>query len=66
TVSKSAVAKLYQQTSPVKETGNVNKELPLQDQVAALSKAGKSVEEIAKLLEKGKTEIELMIKFHHE
>ncbi|MET1015097.1 MAG: hypothetical protein ABWX61_11415 [Paenisporosarcina sp.] len=66
TVSKSAVAKLYQQTSPVKETVNVNKEIPLQDQVATLSKAGKSVEEIAKLLEKGKTEIELMIKFHHE
>lgn len=66
TVSKSAVAKLYQQSSPVKDIVEVKSEPSPQDQVLALSKAGKSIEEIAKLLGKGKTEIELMLKFHHE
>jgi hypothetical protein len=66
TVSKSAVAKLYQQSSPYKEPLKVKKELSLHYQVVALSNAGKSIEEIAKLLDKGKTEIELMLKFHHE
>lgn len=66
TVSKSAVAKLYQQSLPVKETVVDKTELSPQDHVLALSNAGKSIEEIAKLLGKGKTEIELMLKFHHE
>lgn len=66
TVSKSAVAKLYQQASPVKETVESKNELTPQNQVLALSNAGKSIEEIAKQLGKGKTEIELMLKFHHE
>jgi len=66
TVSKSAVAKLYQQASPVKETVESESELSPQNQVLALSNAGKSIEEIAKQLGKGKTEIELMLKFHHE
>lgn len=65
-VSKSAVAKLYQQASPVKETIEDKTELSPQNQVLALSNAGKSIEEIARLLGKGKTEIELMLKFHHE
>ena len=66
TVSKSAVAKLYQQASPVKETVESKNELTPQNQVLALSNAGKSIEEIAKQLGKGKTEIELMLKFHNE
>lgn len=66
TVSKSAVAKLYQQASPVKETVESKTDLSPQNQVLALSNAGKSIEEIAKQLGKGKTEIELMLKFHHQ
>ena len=66
TVSKSAVAKLYQKTSSGKESVRMDKEISIQDQVVTLSNAGKTIEEIAKLLGKGKTEIELMLKFHHE
>ena len=36
----------------------------LLEQVEYLLEKGMSVEEIAKKLEKGKTEIELMLKFH--
>lgn len=40
------------------------KELTFEEQVVHLSKQGKTVEEIAKQLQKGKTEIELLLKFH--
>lgn len=39
-------------------------ELTFEEQVVQLSKQGKTVEEIAKKLQKGKTEIELLLKFH--
>ena len=39
-------------------------ELTFEEQVIRLSKQGKSVGEIAKQLQKGKTEIELLLKFH--
>lgn len=40
------------------------KERTFEEQVVQLSKQGKSVEEIAKQLQKGKTEIELLLKFY--
>ena len=40
------------------------KEHTFEDQVVQLSKEGKNIEEIAKELQKGKTEIELLLKFH--
>lgn len=40
------------------------KERTFEEQVVQLSKQGKGVEEIAKQLQKGKTEIELLLKFH--
>ena len=40
------------------------KERTFEEQVTQLSKEGKTVEEIAKQLQKGKTEIELLLKFH--
>lgn len=41
------------------------KELTMEQQALNLAKQGKSTEEIAKQLQKGKTEIELLLKFHH-
>ena len=40
------------------------KERTFEEQVVRLSKQGKTVEEIAQKLQKGKTEIELLLKFH--
>ncbi|MGE7917887.1 hypothetical protein ACQKM9_02925 [Viridibacillus sp. NPDC093762] len=40
-------------------------ELSLEDQVRELYSKGRSIEEIAKTLQKGKTEIELILKFKH-
>lgn len=40
------------------------KERTFEEKVVQLSKEGKNVEEIAKQLQKGKTEIELLLKFH--
>ncbi|AWE09222.1 hypothetical protein DCE79_04520 [Lysinibacillus sp. 2017] len=42
----------------------VKKEQTYEQQVVALYKEGNSIEEIAKLMQRGKTEIELLIKFH--
>lgn len=41
------------------------KPLTLEQQAIKLSKQGKTSEEIAKQLQKGKTEIELLLKFHN-
>ncbi len=41
------------------------KPLTIEQQAVELAKKGKTVEEIAKQLQKGKTEIELLLKFHH-
>ncbi|MGE7693523.1 hypothetical protein ACQKNC_05295 [Lysinibacillus sp. NPDC094177] len=41
------------------------KPLTMEQQVVELAKQGKTPEEIAKQLQKGKTEIELLLKFHH-
>ena len=43
---------------------NRQKEEKVEDQVLQLKKDGYNVEEIAKKLKKGKTEIELLLKFH--
>ncbi|MFJ3387254.1 MULTISPECIES: hypothetical protein [Lysinibacillus] len=41
------------------------KPLTIEQQAVELAKQGKTAEEIAKQLQKGKTEIELLLKFHH-
>ncbi|MCY9545760.1 hypothetical protein [Lysinibacillus xylanilyticus] len=41
------------------------KPLTIEQQAIELAKQGKTAEEIAKKLQKGKTEIELLLKFHH-
>ncbi|MFJ6207697.1 hypothetical protein [Lysinibacillus sp. NPDC092081] len=41
------------------------KPLTVEQQAVELAKQGKTAEEIAKQLQKGKTEIELLLKFHH-
>lgn len=54
--------------SPKEEMANLpekEKMLTVEQQALELAKQGKSVEEIAKQLQKGKTEIELLLKFHH-
>ncbi|MCH7320962.1 hypothetical protein LZ480_03585 [Solibacillus sp. MA9] len=42
----------------------VMQELSFEQQVIVLYKEGKSIEEIAKMMQRGKTEIELLVKFH--
>lgn len=42
----------------------VKQEMPFEQQVIAHYKTGKSIEEIAKMMQRGKTEIELLVKFH--
>lgn len=49
----------------VEEQKEAEKLLTVEQQVIELAKQGKSPEEIAKQLQKGKTEIELLLKFHH-
>lgn len=77
TVSKMAVAKLYKQTTNPKEpenlskpitvkVENLSKPITLKEQVEELLNSGKSIEQIAKQLGKGKTEIELILKFRNE
>lgn len=59
--------------SILKENAKVDREptltptvtLTLEEQIQDLYRKGKSVDEIAKLLQKGKTEIELLLKFQH-
>lgn len=54
--------------SPKEEMASLpekEKMLTVEQQALELTKQGKSVEEIAKQLQKGKTEIELLLKFHH-
>ena len=41
------------------------KPLTIEQQAIELARQGKTAEEIAKQLQKGKTEIELLLKFHH-
>ncbi|HWI47884.1 MAG TPA: hypothetical protein VNU45_06615 [Rummeliibacillus sp.] len=41
------------------------KELTFDEQIQELYRSGKTVDEIAKMLQKGKTEIELLLKFQH-
>lgn len=49
----------------VEEQKEAEKLLTVEQQALELAKQGKSPEEIAKQLQKGKTEIELLLKFHH-
>lgn len=48
---------------PSKAGNEIKKELSLNEQVTRLNEEGFTIEEIAKTLHKGKTEIELMLKF---
>ncbi|WP_102692638.1 helix-turn-helix domain-containing protein [Rummeliibacillus pycnus] len=42
-----------------------SKQLTLHEQIQELYRSGKTIDEIAKMLQKGKTEIELLLKFQH-
>lgn len=65
-VPKAVAANVYNKHKSQQEPGLVvKKELPtFEQQVVADYRAGLSVEEIAKKTQRGKTEIELLIKFH--
>ncbi|MED3874681.1 MULTISPECIES: hypothetical protein [Lysinibacillus] len=60
-------SKMVKTASPLKveEQKEAEKLLTVEQQALELAKQGKSPEEIAKQLQKGKTEIELLLKFHH-
>ena len=60
-------SKMVKTASPLKveEQKEPDKVLTVEQQALELAKQGKSPEEIAKQLQKGKTEIELLLKFHH-
>lgn len=60
-------SKRMQSASPpkVEEQKKLEKVLTVEQQALELAKQGKSTEEIAKQLQKGKTEIELLLKFHY-
>lgn len=47
-----------------KEDNNETKQPTFEQQVVAHYRDGKSIEEIAKMMQRGKTEIELLVKFH--
>jgi hypothetical protein len=66
TVSKTKVANLYKQTLNIADSEVTTIPITLKEQVDNLYSQGKSIEQIAKQLEKGKTEIELMLKFRNE
>ncbi|MFF2176930.1 hypothetical protein ACFVT8_10775 [Lysinibacillus sp. NPDC058147] len=54
-----------QATDATKKQEAKLKPLTVEQQAIELAKQGKTPEEIAKQLQKGKTEIELLLKFHH-
>ena len=69
---RNLVAKAYQDTSATISTKEIletsmepKKKLTLEEEVGKLHQSGKNVDEIAKMLQKGKTEIELLLKFQH-
>ncbi len=69
---RNLVAKAYQDTSATISTKEILetsmeplKKLTLEEEVKELHQSGKNVDEIAKMLQKGKTEIELLLKFQH-
>ena len=66
TISKKKVASLYKQTVKLDELEPTLIPITLKEQVTQLYNSGKTIEQIAKQLGKGKTEIELMIKFSKE
>lgn len=49
---------------PAQEQGELSRLAPFEREVVEMHRAGKTIEEIAKKTQKGKTEIELLIKFH--
>lgn len=76
-VSKAVVTKAYAQQKVPANTAMVEsksdrlnvsmieeKELSLEEQVLKLAEEGQTAEQIAKVMQKGKTEIELLLKFH--
>jgi len=69
--------KQHKQANEVQQTAQVIKDekgedknnttptlLPFEQKVLNLHRQGKKVDEIAKIMQKGKTEIELLLKFH--
>lgn len=69
-MAASAYNRQKQHAQPEKETAvqtldmNQQPQLSLEQQIVALYKEGNTIEEIAKKMKKGKTEIELLLKFH--
>lgn len=67
-VPKSVVQKAYKQQSRMQDASKEEETTPSlsakEEQILSLHREGKTIEEIAKITQKGKTEIELFIKFH--
>lgn len=77
---RNVVAKAYLHNSSIKSGSTIQDDIPnkekteivdsertltIEEQVQELYRNGKSIEDIAKTLQKGKTEIELLLKFQH-
>ncbi|MGX9133690.1 hypothetical protein ACWV26_04775 [Rummeliibacillus sp. JY-2-4R] len=69
---RNLVAKAYQDTSAKVSTKEIpdsvmeqRKKLTIEEEVRNLHQNGKNIDEIAKMLQKGRTEIELLLKFQH-
>ncbi|HWI50400.1 MAG TPA: helix-turn-helix domain-containing protein, partial [Rummeliibacillus sp.] len=66
--STSASSTTVQKTSFKDEMDQVvhpEKKLTMEEQIQKLYQSGKTIDEIARMLQKGKTEIELLLKFQH-
>lgn len=53
-----------EKVSSAEETEEQDKLTPFEREVVEMHRTGKTIEEIAKITQKGKTEIELLLKFH--
>lgn len=61
---KQPVQKVPESAAPLQEQDELSHLTPFEREVVEMHRAGKTIEEIAKKTQKGKTEIELLIKFH--
>ncbi|MGM9950773.1 MAG: DUF6115 domain-containing protein [Lysinibacillus sp.] len=61
---KQPVQKAPESAAPVREQDEPSHLTPFEREVVEMHRAGKTIEEIAKKTQRGKTEIELLIKFH--
>ncbi|WP_042471966.1 hypothetical protein [Bacillus ndiopicus] len=63
-VPKNVAASVYKQHKIKEPSAPKQEPITLEQQIITMHKNGQSIEEIAKQTQKGKTEIELLIKFH--